>query len=315
MRRRIVGWAVLGLLALPGCGDDDAGPPDDGGSDVDVGLDGDADAGGDAGGDADVEPDVEPDVPADTSTDVSDVPVDPWDVVVNVQDGTSVTPVNLSSLPRGTFGTDEGVLLSDVVDAAAPASPWPNTYDFIGSDGFDPLVERLAGDRGQLPFYGELALGYLYWEADQLRVNWDATLGFPGSLRVRGMDGGTIRLMPMSATEVFVRGGGGRALVDLATRSTVNVVDPRHPDDGEQPMVPLDDLLTAASVTGASALVYKLYGADGFTNADDNLMPHANLTHGYIKPADRGVVLEDGFDSTGRSWRIRDTVVVLGLAP
>ena len=311
--------ALLAALALPGCGDDDNGTPDDGGTDVEVGADADAD--GDADADADVEPDVpadvEPDVPADTPTDVSDVPADPWDVVVNVEEGTTVTPVNLSALPRSVIGTDEGVLLSDVVDAAAPATPWPNTYNLIGNDGFDPLVERLENNRGLLPFYGELALGYLYWDAGsgQLRVNWDASLAFPGSLRVRGMDGGTIRLVPLTASEVLVRGGGGRALVDLSTLTTVNVVDPRHPEDGEQPMVPLTDVLTAAAVTGADALVYQCFASDGYTYADDNRMPYTNLTHAYIKPTDRGVVLEDGFDSTVRSWRSRDTVVILGLTP
>ena len=323
MRRWSILVALLAALALPGCGDDDNGTPDDGGTDdVEIGADADADADVEpdvpADVPADVEPDVPADVPADTPADVADVPVDPWDVVVNVEEGTTVTPVNLSAIPRTVIGTDEGVLLSDVVDAAVlEATRWPNTYDFIGNDGYDPLVERLENNRGRLPFYGELELGYLYWDtgSSSLRINWDASLGFPGSLRVQGMDGGTIRLMPMTAAELLVRGGGGRALVDLSTLTTVNVVDPRHPEDGEQPMVPLTDVLTAAAVTGADALVYRCYGSDGYTYADDNLMPYANLQHAYVKPADRGVVLEDGFDSTVRSWRSRDTVVLLGLTP
>jgi hypothetical protein len=268
--------------------------------------------------DADVEPDAPADVDLDTPAETeAEVTPPSWDVAVNVDIDGTITPVNLAGLDRTTMDGNEAVLLATIVDAAAPALPWNGTYNIIGNDGFDPLVERLGNDRAQLPFYGELSLGWVYWDAGsgQLRVNWDASLGFPGSLRVRGLDGGTIRLMTFGAGEVLVRGGGVRALVDLSTLTTVDVTDPRHPELGAQAMVPLTTVLTTAAVAGADALAYQMFGTDGYSNALDNLMPYSNLTHGYIKPADRGVVLESGFDSTGRTWHISDTVVLLGLTP
>jgi hypothetical protein len=92
-------------------------------------------------------------------------------------------------------------------------------------------------------------------------------------------------------------------------------VDYRHPEDGAVPMAPLVDLLAAASVTGADALAYRMFGMDGFSNAEDNLMPYANLQHGYIKPSNRGIVLEEAWDAPVCCWRVRDTVVFLGLEP
>jgi hypothetical protein len=291
--------ALLGAAAA-GCGDDAGGAPDV------------SDAAGDSIADVPVE------TPAEAA-DGADAGPDVWDVTVTIEVDGRTIPVDLSTIDRTTFDGNDAVRLARVVEVAALTMPWNYHYDFVGNDGFDPLTDRLGGDLGKLPCYGELELGFLYWDASgaspTLRIGWDASLGFPGSLGVRGMDGGIIRATPIAATGTVVAVGDGRTLVDLTTLPTVDVVDYKIPEDGPMPSIPFPDLLAAAGATTPEAFAYKMWGNDGWSNNDDNLMPWANAQHAYMRVDTRRIVLEEAWDTDACCWRCRDTILIKGLTP
>jgi hypothetical protein len=294
-----VAWAVMGG-AVAGCGDDSSGTPD---------------APGDT---ADISEDASPDVPdetADEAGEETDTGPGPWDVSVTIEVDGRTIPVNLAGIDRTTFDGHEAVRLTRVVEVAALTLPWNYHYDFIGNDGFDPLVDRLGGDLGKLPCYGELESGFLYWDVDTLRIGWDAALGFPGSLGVQGMDGGIIRATPIATTTAVVAVGDGRTAVDLTTLATVNVIDYQIPEDGAMPSIPFPDLLAAAGATTPEAFTYKMWGNDGWSNNDDNLMPWANAQHAYMRVDTRRIVVEEAWDTDTCCWRCRDTILIKGIAP
>ncbi|MBN1772816.1 MAG: hypothetical protein JXB32_16215 [Deltaproteobacteria bacterium] len=309
---RIVALAVsLSFVLLPGCGDDSAGTPDavdEGTVDVPAEVP------------VDVPVDVPAEVPVDVPSDVpADVPVDtdpgPWDVVITIEVDDRTVPVNLATLDRTTYDGHDALRLTRVVEQAALLMPWNYHYDFIGNDGFDPLVERLENDLGKLPCYGELELGFLWWDGDNLRIAWDPSLAFPGSLGVQGMHGGIIRATPIAVTSVVVAVGAGRTLVDLTTLPTEEVVDYMLPEAGAMPSVPFEDVVAAAGGTTPEVFVYKFWGNDGWSNADDNLMPWENALHAWVRVDTRRVVLEEAWDTEECCWRCRDTVLIKGRTP
>ncbi|MBN1944245.1 MAG: hypothetical protein JW797_01160 [Bradymonadales bacterium] len=243
------------------------------------------------------------------------IPEPPWDVEVNLKIGETSTPVNLGCLERTTFESQDAVQLTQVVATAELETPWSYHFNFIGSDGFNPLVERMDNDLAGLPYYGELELGYLYWDEDALRVGWDASLGFPGFLKVSGMVGGTIELIEFDSASLIVQVGEIRELVDLSTLTTTEVVDYRHPEDDPLAVVPLTDVLEEAGLTDGSGFDYKLTATDGFANGDDNLMPFTNAEHAYIEPTERKIIFaEESWDTTVCCWRIKDVVLIQGVA-
>ncbi|NMC69353.1 MAG: hypothetical protein GYA57_04695 [Myxococcales bacterium] len=300
---------ALSLALLAGCGDDSSDTPD-----ADAGDDGRVDVPADLPEDGPVDTDGPSDVPeeADAPTDVDP---GPWDVVITIEVDGGTIPVNLGALDRTTWDGHDALRLTRVVEQARLSLPWNYHYDFIGNDGFDPLTERLEGDLGKLPCYGELEQGFLWWDVDNLRIGWDPALGFPESLGVQGMDGGIIRLTPIAVTSVVVAVGDGRTVVDLTAQATEDVVDYLNPDDGAMPSVPLPALFSAAGATTPEAFVYKMWGNDGWSNADDNLMPWANAQHAWIRVDTRRVVLDEAWDTEECCWRTRDTILIKGRTP
>jgi uncharacterized protein (UPF0548 family) len=92
-------------------------------------------------------------------------------------------------------------------------------------------------------------------------------------------------------------------------------VDYQIPEDGAMPSIPLPELFTAAGATTPEAFTYKMWGNDGWSNADDNLMPWANAQHAYMRVDTRRVVLEEAWDTDACCWRCRDTILIKGLTP
>jgi hypothetical protein len=298
--KKLARWATVAFaVAVPagsvaGCGGDSSGTPD---------------VAEDTG-------DTFADVPVDTTGDTpTDTDPGPWNATITIEvDGRSI-PVNLAAIARTTFEGNEAVRITRVVEVAALAMPWNYHYDFIGNDGYDPLTERLGGDLGKLPCYGEMESGFLYWDVDTLRIGWDPALGFPGALGVQGMDGGIIRATPIATNTVVIDVGDGRTLVDLTTLPTVDVIDYQLPADGVMPSIPFPDLIAAAGGTTPEAFNYKFWGNDGWSNNDDLLMPWVNGQHAYIRVDTRRIVLEEAWDTDGCCWRCRDTILIKGIAP
>lgn len=226
----------------------------------------------------------------------------------------STLAVDLGELDITEFEGDDAIRLTRVVEVAALELPWDNQYNFISSDDFDVMNDRFAGDASALPHYGELDYGFLVnTEEDGLRVFWGPEVSLPRPLSIKFMDGGTIQLVPFDATELLVVGGEVRARVDLSALPTEDVVDYKYPEDGAKPMIPMVDVFAAAELTSPDAFAYKIYGNDGFSNNDTNLMPYVNTTHAWINPADRRVIAEEAWDTTECCWRVRDTVLLIGI--
>jgi hypothetical protein len=98
----------------------------------------------------------------------------------------------------------QAVLVSTVVDqAVAPAKfdPTAYKYDFIATDGYDILANKLDGDYRGLPTFDNLALGWFIEYPDEdtqqtdIEVVWDDSLGFPKFMGAKLMNGGTIELV------------------------------------------------------------------------------------------------------------------------
>lgn len=260
----------------------------------------------------------EPGTPADVTADATDAVQSVFDgVIVTVVVGETSIPVDLGTLDRTTFQDREAIRLTRIVEMAAIPKPWGHHYNFVANDGFDVLRDKLEGDYAQLPYFGELDLGFVYHDADvgMFRIGWDASLGFPKSLSVKGIDGGTIRAVDVGATDVVVKAGTVRARVDISGMPTQDVVNYRKPDEGPQPMIPLTDVLAAAGVEAPEGFVFKYYATDGFSNNDDNLMPYSHLEHTWLQVANRRVVPEEGWDTSLCCWSVKDTVLILGLVP
>jgi len=264
----------------------------------------------------DVPADVPADVPLeDVVPDQADVAADSFDAIVKVKLGDVVKEVDLSSLEKTTFEDKEAIRLTRITEQAALEFPYNNHYNFIANDNFNGLVDKLEGDYSKLPWYGEMEKGYLFWDAEKemLRIGWDASLGFPSSLNVKGMGGGTIEAVPVGVTQFVVIAGSIRYLFETTGFATVGVVDYKHPEDGEKPMIPLAEVFTAAGVLTPADWEYKFYGADGFSNNDDNLMPFENTTHGYYEPVKRRIILEEAWDTADCCWSVKNTVLILGI--
>lgn len=235
---------------------------------------------------------------------------------ITVKVGEDETPVDLSTLDTVDFEGNTAVRVMRIVEMAAIELPYNYHYNFIAGDGFNVLVDKLEGDYSKLPWYEELELGFVYYDTvkETLRVGWDDSLGFPGSLGVKGIDGGTIEAVEIGLTNFVVIAGTTRALLDTGDLPTVDVVDYKHPEDGAKPMIPMADIFTAAVVETPETLVYKFFGNDGFSNNDDNLMPYQNTTHGYYEPEKRRIIMEEAWDTLECCWSVKDTVLILGIA-
>ena len=258
-----------------------------------------------------------PQTDGDTDGDSGDTT---WQVSVTLSAGGSDTVVDLSTLDRTTYNDQDAVRLTRVIETLALATPWNQNYNFVGNDGFSILTDKLDGDQGGLPCYGELEHGFLYWETDDenntyLRIGWDDSVAFPKFMKAKGMDGGTIQVLPIADTTINVYAGDIRTAVDVTALTTTDVIDYKHPEDGAKAMVPLTAVFEAAGVTDASSYSYRIFGNDGFSNGDDNLMPWENVTHTYMVPGTRAIVSEEAWDTEECCWRVKDVIVLQGVAP
>lgn len=246
-----------------------------------------------------------------TATCVVPGPFDGMEIVLDL--GDSSLTVDLAEMDSTSFEGMDAIRLTRILEQAALELPWDNQYNFIASDGFDVMINKYEGAAGPLPYYGELDYGYLAMSAeDGLKIFWADEANMPGALNVKQMDGGTIQIVPFGATELLVAAGEIRVRVDLSLLSTEEVVDYKYPEDGAKPMVPMVEVFAAAGVTDAVDYAYKIYGNDGFSNNDGNLMPYENTTHAWINPADRRVIAAEEWDTDECCWRVRNTVLLLG---
>ena len=83
--------------------------------------------------------------------------------------------------------------LSSSVDAS------DYVYNFVGSDGWSILVNKLGGDASGLPTYEQLDRGRIIEYDDDgdgdVRVRWDLGLNFPSYMGARMMNGGKIEMI------------------------------------------------------------------------------------------------------------------------
>jgi len=257
--------------------------------------------------------DVQPETAEETAAEMT--APDVFDATVTVKVGDKETPVELNTLEKTTFEGKEAIRLMRIVEVAAIELPWNYHYNFIASDGFNVLVDKLEGNYAGLPYYGELDYGFIYYDEEKqtLRVGWDAALNMSGSLKVKGIGGGVIEAAEVGATNFVVKVGDVRALMDTETLPKQDVVDYKHPEDGAKPMIALGEIFTAAGVADAADYVYKFYGNDGFSNNDDNLMPFANVEHAWYEPVKRRIILEEQWDTNVCCWSVKNTVLILGV--
>ncbi|MFW5878832.1 MAG: hypothetical protein ACOCVR_03350 [Myxococcota bacterium] len=235
---------------------------------------------------------------------------------VTVEVAGSPVEIDLGEVDATTFEGADAVRLSRVVEQAALESPWNHHYSFEAADGWNLLNDRLEGDPSTLPYYGELEQGFIVHcesEEDGLCLAWDPALDVPGYLRVKQMNGGIIEAVEIAETTMLVVAGEARKAVDLSTLETIGYVDYNYPEDGEIQAIPFLDILDAAGVADASAFGYKMYGNDGFSNNDENLMAYENAEHAYVRPDTRRVLLDEEWDTDECCWRVSDTVLVLGI--
>ncbi len=236
-----------------------------------------------------------------------------WDAMVTITVDGSEIPVNLMDIDRADWNGVEAIRLTRVIEQAVLELPWNYHYNFIGNDGYNVLVEKLDEDLARLPYYGELDSGFLYESDGGLRIGWEDSLGFPGSLGVRGMDGGVIELHTFDTARFLVTADGSRLMVDVSAFDTVDATDWKNPEDGLIPMVPMTSIFDDLALTDPSGLVFKIYGNDGFSNNDTNLMPYENMTHAYIEPTEKKLIIEEDWDTLECCWRVRDIVVFKGI--
>ncbi|GEM_PF-1465689 len=234
---------------------------------------------------------------------------------ISVKVGEDVVAVDLSTLEQTEFDGKVAVRLTRIVEVAAIAMPHDYHYNFIANDDFNVLVDKLEGDYSKLPWWKELDFGFVYYDAekDMLRIGWDASLGFPSSLNVKGIGGGTIEAVAIGTSNFVVIAGAVRSLLDATTLPKVDMVNYKYPEDGAIPMTTFAEIFTAAGVLDPEAYAYKFYGTDGFSNNDTNLMPFENTQHAYYEPTKRRIVLEEGWDTTECCWSVKNTVLILGV--
>jgi hypothetical protein len=226
--------------------------------------------------------------------------------------------VDLSKVDVSDIISFEGkaaIRLTRVVEFAAIKEPWNYHYNFVAKDGFNVLTDKLENDYAQLPYFGELDKGYLFYDEGQniFRIGWEAELNFPKLLNIKGMGGGTIQAVMVKSNHVVVKGEKVRALVDLSTLTTKDIVYYRRPEDGPKPMIALTDIFKAAGLAEPKNLFFKFYGKDGFSNNNDNLMPYEHATHTWFQPDIRRIIPTKDWDTDQCCWSVRDTVLITGL--
>lgn len=114
--------------------------------------------------------------------------------------------VELNGLPAFLWhdpedNTDkQAILLKTVVDTAKPNcnERFYFKYNFIATDGYNVLNQKLDGDYRDLPGYDELEMGWFVQYEEEgkykdIKIVWDEDLGYPKFMGVRMMNGGTIQ--------------------------------------------------------------------------------------------------------------------------
>jgi len=238
-----------------------------------------------------------------------------WDLTVDVKVGVSATSVNLKDLDKVQFNGMESVRLVRIVEVIALEKPCKYVYNFISNDDYDPL-SKLGNDIAQLPVYWELYDGYLSYDSsnDYFRIYWDESLNFSGKLSVKNMDYGTINVIELPQESIMVHTPSFRVNVDYSDMTEDNVVDYKYPDDGAVPMLSLVSIFEEGGITDATSCSFKIYGDDGFSNSDDNLMPYINMERAYLKLSDSRISFADeSYDTTACCWRIKNTVFIKGI--
>lgn len=229
------------------------------------------------------------------------------------------TEIILSDLDRTVFDGNEAVRISLVIDEGRLDNPVSYFFNFISSDGFNVLIDRLEGELAGLSLYSESQSGFFYQDPageDGLKLGWDEFLGLPGYLNVKNMDGGTVEAVPFPGGYVLVICHSEEICmgIDISVMDTVSIVDFHHPELGEQQVVPLENVIEGAAVAYPGLYGYKFTGSDGYENADLNLVPYENMTHAYIKPENRNVIFEEEWENpTECCWRVKETIIVRAL--
>jgi len=236
--------------------------------------------------------------------------------LIILNDGNDSIEVDLGLLDTTIYEGEDAIRLTRIIELGVLEEPWNNQYNIISSDGFDILNDKYEGDGGPLPHYGEMDHGYLVnTEEDGLRIYWSDEVNVPGAMRVKYMDGGTIQVVPIGEEELLVFVGDVRTRLNIGEITTEGVIDYKYPEDGEKPMVSLSSIFEQADVVEPEAFAYKFYGKDGFSNNDYNLMPYENTLHTWINPETRRITFaEEEWDTEECCWRIKDTILIKGIA-
>jgi hypothetical protein len=235
-----------------------------------------------------------------------------WDTTITLSMDATDIIVKLSEIDRATWNDADAIRLTRVVEQAVLSLPWNYHYNFIGNDGYNVLTEKLESDFAQLPYYGELESGFLYEFEGGLRIGWDESLGFPGSLGVRGMDAGVIELHEFDSNTFLMTADGTRILIDMTTYDTVDATDYKHPEDGLISMIPMSSIYSSSPFADVEGLVFKMYGNDGFANSDDLLMPYENMSHTYLEPTSKKLIVEESWDQVDGVWRTKNLIIIKG---
>lgn len=227
------------------------------------------------------------------------------------------TDVDLGLIDHIPFGEQDAIRLTRIIEMAAIESPWSYQYGFESNDGWNVLSDRLDGDPSSLPYYGELSHGFVVDcqdDGDGLCLAWDDDIEVPRFLNVKGIDGGVIESVAIPEGSLLVVAGDTRAVVDLTTMDAVEYVDTAADGDAAVQAIPFGTVLEAAGLVDPAAYAYKMVGDDGWSNNDNNLMPYENSTHSYIQSDTRRVLTEEDWDTDECCWRVRDTVLILGIS-
>ena len=179
---------------------------------------------------------------------------------VNVDLGAGPVEVPLNGLPAFTWNDpDDGLdktalLVQTVVDEASKSAPADLKYNFICTDTYNILTQKLDGDYRKLPTYDQLAQGW-FIEYDEsmskytdIKIVWDTALGFPKSFGAKLMDGGTIQ-----GVENVLFGEHATFNVGFATKKAYTAIDlygmPAF-DDAGTPAVYLHLVILEAALAG-----------------------------------------------------------------
>lgn len=201
--------------------------------------------------------------------------------IVEVVYGETTSPVDLSALATVDVEGTPLVVLADVIEAAElGVSAEMLTFDFVASDGFRPGDSPRCADYVPVPG-SALASGWI--DPASGDVSWDASLEYPGCLGVGDV-------VTIEATDVVLP-GRTVAVVFEETTHTVDLSTIPTEDVGGEALVPLDDVVAAASLGVATAdLYFDFVASDGFRPHDSPScgsyvpVPGSSMALGWISP-------------------------------